>query len=243
MKIIAAVDGSEQQPDALALAAQLADLHGAELPRRPRLPPTPAGVRPELPVVGCLRQWIGRRWPWSAPSPCCRRAAVSSAPRGRGRSRRRRRARASGPAEGREASAPRSSSRGPWRLARPPIVVLWKQIPDAPPSFEVYFRMNRPLPRGRPAVTVALEGAVNLDGTGTGYDARVGPRCYARGFDNFDDYPPSLRRARPGDRVRVTLFLRRPDQVIRRTVRIELAGADEPAPPSPSRFWARRLGC
>jgi len=147
------------------------------------------------------------------------------------------------PAEGREASAPRSSSRGPWRLARPPIVVLWKQIPDAPPSFEVYFRMNRPLPRGRPAVTVALEGAVNLDVTGTGYDARVGPRCYARGFDNFDDYPPSLRRAGPGDRVRVTLFLRRPDQVIRRTVRIELAGADEPAPPSPSRFWARRLGC
>jgi len=31
MKIIAAVDGSEQQPDAPALAAQLADLHGAEL--------------------------------------------------------------------------------------------------------------------------------------------------------------------------------------------------------------------
>jgi hypothetical protein len=83
------------------------------------------------------------------------------------------------------ASAPELT---PWRLVRRPIVVV-DVLPNGDRTFQVYFRLNRPLSTRRNAVEVLLEGVWNLNVSGTGFDETTPADCYMRYFDNYKAFP------------------------------------------------------
>jgi hypothetical protein len=117
---------------------------------------------------------------------------------------------------------PTDSSRAQrWHLVKRPIVVVWLRD-DAPPSYEVYFR---------------------LDASGTGYDGSKPPHCYTKGIDNLKDFPRSLLHPRAGDRMTVALHFRRPPRnSLTARVPLQLARPTDP-PVVPSPGWWRLLGC
>jgi hypothetical protein len=144
--------------------------------------------------------------------------------------------------------APRSDPgsirrQGPYRFTRPPVVVQWRRG-STPPLYEVYFRINRRLSTHHEAVFVKLNGSAGYSTNGLGYDDDHTPNCYAKGIDTFRTYARSLRRARPGDLVRVTLrFTRRPRGLLSIRVPLRRATPQDPAPGDAYDAWWHSLGC
>lgn len=138
---------------------------------------------------------------------------------------------------------PTDSSRARrWHLVKRPIVVVSLRD-DAPPSYEVYFRLDHALSTRSQAVIVRLNGTSNYDTSGTGYDGSNPPHCYAKGIDNFKDFPRSLLHPRAGDRMTVALHFRRPPRnSLTARVPLQLARPTDP-PVVPSPGWWRLLGC
>jgi len=92
------------------------------------------------------------------------------------------------------------------QLARPPIVVAFLGAGDSQPSYTVYVRLRggfRPTRKRR--LLVRLEGLSNFDTSGLGVDAQEDARCYAKGIDNFKQFPSALRHPRLGDLLRVSI--------------------------------------
>lgn len=129
----------------------------------------------------------------------------------------------------------------PLRFGRPPIVLLWTNGEGAR-AFEIYLRMTRRLGT-RERVIVRLEGISDYDTSGTGYDQFAAPSCYAADNANRRHWPPSLRSARAGDPLRVTIEVPARRAKVTTTTPLQLARPTDPAPGAASSFWFRRLGC
>ncbi len=142
------------------------------------------------------------------------------------------------------ANEPSSATARAWHLVERPIVVVSQPRGAKAPSYEVYFRLDHPLPRGRQAVLVRLNGVSNLDTSGTGYDGMTPPSCYTKALDNFKDYPRSLRRPRAGDPMKVSLRFRTPPRTtVTAHVPLQVAGPGDPGWDTADPARLRALGC
>jgi hypothetical protein len=131
-----------------------------------------------------------------------------------------------------------------WHLIRRPIVVVSRPQGADAPSYEVYFRLDHPLPSRRQAVLVRLNGVSNFDTSGTGYDGFTAPSCYTKAIDNFKDFPGSLRRPRADDRMTVSLRFRTPPRgTVTAHVPLQVAGPQDPGWDTADPARLRALGC
>jgi hypothetical protein len=141
---------------------------------------------------------------------------------------------------GGSAPAPKHGPGG-YRFARPPLAVVTREGPGLP-SFDVYFRVNRPLPTGRDPDYARLDGLRAPDGI-PGFVP--GSRTCARAELNATRRH-RLRFAKAGDRVTFRVHLSGVTRDLVARVRLMKPLPAERGPNGllePDRPYARRLGC
>lgn len=155
---------------------------------------------------------------------------------------------AAAPASGgrRESSARRRRSRpsrGAWRIVNGPIAVRFDDVGPAAPSYEVHFRLSRPLSERGRGLHVELEGHTQTAFTGRGWDEASGT-CYSKYVSVSDRAPRALRNAGPGDRLRLVVRVRqRPRTTLRARASVQLARPGEVRGEGGREVWLKLLGC
>jgi len=148
-------------------------------------------------------------------------------------------------------SAPAAGGATAPKIIGSPLATIGRYPDSGRPFFYSYVRLTRPVPRKSNGV---LLGAMRLNGLGakeapsrttfssfgfTSIATRGRRYCYEQGFGSFgyDQYPPSLRRAKIGDLVRVEVLVAGTAKPLvgRTRLRPRLELTEEVA--------ARRLGC
>jgi hypothetical protein len=99
----------------------------------------------------------------------------------------------------------RATAATAYRFARRPTAVFARLPPSHQPFFQVYFRLNRRLPR----IRTGSEAALLLDGMGDNTRPATNSRrrhCYVQEFE-LTSNAPQLQHPRTGQRVTITLLI------------------------------------
>jgi len=100
-------------------------------------------------------------------------------------------------------SAPRDVRVGPYRFVGRPLLAYTRVPPNSTPVYEVFVRLNRPVPRGSPRPLVDLEGFGDVTPFAV-WDARR--NCYRQHIPSND---PRLDHPSPNRAFRFELEIRR----------------------------------